>query len=235
MGRVGRSAATWLVRLARMSLWIACVLAIVVLGWAEANAWLQQRAITALYAADQDGARGLADRAYADDPEMPANAITRALTTTIDGDWPAAAEMYSQAAAADDMSQHWLGLAQAQVALGRPSADVTHSIERALRIGEQQPSIAFAAGALYDHLGLTERADAAICRHARRIPEPRVGSVLDGRPWARISFRRPSQRRRGDRTGPGLGDRPHGGSGERSARTCQRFDGTRGHCGGLGG
>ena len=44
------------------------------------------------------------------------------------------------------MSQSWLGLAQAQEALGEADSEVIESIEQALRIGDQQPSIVFAAG-----------------------------------------------------------------------------------------
>jgi hypothetical protein len=68
------------------------------------------------------------------------------------------------------MSQSWLGLAQAQEAMGASDAEVAASIVRALRIGAQQPSILFAAGNLYDRLGMTGRADRLYAETLVRYP-----------------------------------------------------------------
>ena len=116
-------------------------------------------AVDRVYAADWGPARDLATEAQAADPDYPAYAITLGLVASAQGDWQTAAEAYRFAADADDMSQSWLGLAQAQEALGEADGEVIESIERALRIGSQQPSVVFAAGALYDRLGLPDRAD----------------------------------------------------------------------------
>ncbi len=45
--------------------------------------------------------------------------------------------------------------------MGLPAADVSASIERALRLGGSQPTIAYVAGYLYDRVALTEEADDA--------------------------------------------------------------------------
>ena len=46
------------------------------------------------------------------------------------------------------MTASWLGLAQAQIAIGTDPDVTLASLERALRLGEQQASVRFAAGAL---------------------------------------------------------------------------------------
>jgi hypothetical protein len=68
------------------------------------------------------------------------------------------------------MPQSWLGVAQALAALGAPASEVSDAIERALRIGMEQPSVIFAAGHLYDRLGDTERADELFAETLVRYP-----------------------------------------------------------------
>ena len=159
LGSVGESVRRWAGPIARSALWLGCLAAIIVLARAESVAMTHRDAVDRVYAADWGPARDLAAEAQAADPDYPAYAITLGLVASAQGDWETAAEAYRFAADADDMSQSWLGLAQAQEALGEADGEVIESIERALRIGDQQPSVVFAAGALYDRLGLPDRAD----------------------------------------------------------------------------
>ena len=180
IGRVGESLGRWVGRGARVALWVGCALAVVVLFRAESVSTSHQVALDAVYEADWDAARGPADDAYTADPEYPAYAITRGLIASADADWETAAEAYRFAAQSDDMAQSWLGLAQAQHALGAPDAEVVESVERALRIGTQQPSIVFAAGHLYDRLGLTDQANELYAATLARYP-----SIAADRYWSR--------------------------------------------------
>jgi tetratricopeptide (TPR) repeat protein len=170
LGRVGAATAIWVGRGAQVALWVGCALAVMVLFRAESIATTHQTALSATYSADWAAAREPAADAWAADPDYPPYAITRGLVASGEADWQTAAEAYGFAAPTDDMAQSWLGLAQAQAALGADDAEVAASIERGLRIGSQQPSIVFAAGALYDRLGDTDRAGALYAQTLTRYP-----------------------------------------------------------------
>jgi O-antigen ligase len=176
IGPVGERAAMWVGRLAVVGLWLGCVLALVGLMRFETVAADHQEAVDHIYAADWDAARGPADDAYSADSALVAHAITRGLVASADRDWSLAQETYRYAAETDDMSQSWLGFAQAQHANGAADGDIVESIERALRIGTQQPSIVFAAGHLYDRLGMIEQADelyvATLLRYPSLVTDP---------------------------------------------------------------
>ncbi len=159
--RLGERAVRSVGTLARAALWLGCLCAILVLGWAESVAWTHAEAVRSSYAGDWEVARGPADEAVAADPAMSAYQVTRGLVASAQADWPVAAEAYAIAAEADDMPQSWLGLAQAQLGVGADPDEVATSIEQALRIGTQQSSVVYAAGHLYDRLGFSDRADAA--------------------------------------------------------------------------
>jgi tetratricopeptide (TPR) repeat protein len=92
---------------------------------------------------------------------MAAYQVTRGLVASALHDWPVAADALGRAARTDDLPQSWLGLAQARIELGAPADEIASDIERALRIAKQQPAIGYAAGALYDRLGMTAEADEA--------------------------------------------------------------------------
>jgi hypothetical protein len=87
--------------------------------------------------------------------------VARGMAASALGDWPLALEAYERAARVDDLPANWLGLAQAQIHTGRPAAEVQASLARALRLGAAQPAVAFAAGTLYDRIGMPDAADDA--------------------------------------------------------------------------
>ena len=96
--------------------------------------------------------------------------MTRGLAAAEAGEWQAAADAFGRAAGTDDLPASWLGLAQAQLASGAPEADVVGSLERALRIGAQQPGILYAAADLYDRLGMPDEADASYAAAVASLP-----------------------------------------------------------------
>lgn len=81
------------------------------------------------------------------------------------------------------MTASWLGLAQAQIAIGTDPNVTLASLERALRLGEQQASVRFAAGALYDRLGLHDEADAALASTIVTYPSLAADPV-----WKEVDF-----------------------------------------------
>ncbi|HKZ92915.1 MAG TPA: O-antigen ligase family protein, partial [Candidatus Limnocylindrales bacterium] len=161
LGALGERSTAWMSRIALATLWVACLASVVVLARAESVAWTHQVAVAATNEGDWDAASGPADEAAASDPDMNAYQMTRGLAAAGRRDWVTAADAYGRAASVDDMPQSWLGLAQAQVELGAPTETVARSLERALRSGSQQPAVVYAAGYLYDRIGMIDQADAA--------------------------------------------------------------------------
>jgi hypothetical protein len=155
---------------ARAVLWGACLVAVLVLARTESLAWRHEQAVDAVLNGDWDVARGPADDAAAQDPDMPPYQVTRGLVASAHEDWGAAAEAFGRAARTDDLPQSWLGLAQAQLESGATADEVATSIARATRIGEQQPAVLYAAGALYDRLGRTHEADHAYAGAVAALP-----------------------------------------------------------------
>ena len=121
-----------------------------------------------------DGAWPDAERAIAsivaDDPDMNAYQTARGLVASALADWSTAERAYARASAVDDLPQSWLGLAQARLELGAPPAEVVGAIERAMRVGHQQAAVAYAAGALYDRLGMADAADDAYAAALVALP-----------------------------------------------------------------
>ena len=124
LGRAGERSPRGLGGWRRSPCGSACAVAVVVLFRAENVASTHQQAVAAVYAGDWDEARSPATDAYAADDGYPAYAITYGLVASADGDWEAAADAYRFAAETDEMAQSWLGLAQAQEALGEPDDEV---------------------------------------------------------------------------------------------------------------
>jgi tetratricopeptide (TPR) repeat protein len=155
---------------ASMVLVVACAAAVVYLARLEGTSLTHHAAVAE--AADghwQDALQPALD-AVAADPDIGAYQMTAALALTADGDWDAAEAAYRRVIELDDLPTAWLGLAGAQAELGRPRADVEASLDEALRLGEQQGAIAFAAAEIADQIGATERADAAYTQALALVP-----------------------------------------------------------------
>jgi tetratricopeptide (TPR) repeat protein len=167
-----------------------CLIAVVGLARAESIALEHHEAVTHIAAGEWDMAAGPAESALAQDPDVPAYQLTRALVAAKAADWTTAERLFGQAASMDDLPQSWLGLALAAVELDRPTEAVTNPLEQALRLGAGQPAIAYAAGVIYDRLGMAAAADAAYAEALANAPslagdpswtmDPALATRLDG-------------------------------------------------------
>jgi len=160
IGNVPEAVRRWVGRLAQAALWSACLLAVVVIGRAELVALDHQAAERSAWTGEWDAAGALAADVVAADPDFIPYRTTRGLVASGAGSWTIAAGDFARTAGTDDLPTSWLGLAQARLELGAEEVSVLESLERALRVGREQPSIAFAAATLYERLGRMEEADA---------------------------------------------------------------------------
>ena len=158
-------------RLAIIVLAVGCVAAIAFLARSEAVALTHARAVTAANEADWRRALGPALEAAEADPGIAPYQVTKGLAAAGSGDWATAEAAFQAATAVDDLPASWLGLAAAQAELGRPAEAVDASLLQAMRLGEQQAAISFAAGQLYDSLGMTAAADSAYATALAAMPE----------------------------------------------------------------
>lgn len=139
----------------------ASLVAAIYLARAEGLAFTHQEAVTAANAADWQAALAPATDAAREDPLIAPYQLTLGLAAAGGADWDTAEPAFRTSADIDDLPAAWLGLALAQVERGAPADQVAESLERALRLGIQQPALAFAAAQLYDRIGVTAAADDA--------------------------------------------------------------------------
>ncbi len=128
------------------------VASVAVLAWSEVSAVRLDEAVNRANRSDWAAARGPAEDAVRLDPSMPPNQLVLGLAAARAGDVDAAERAFAAAAAADDLPTAWLDLAAVQATRGSDGA-ARESLRRALRLGIQQPAVAFAAGDLYARLG----------------------------------------------------------------------------------
>jgi tetratricopeptide (TPR) repeat protein len=159
-----------LASLVRAALWVACLVAIVGLARSESIASEHARAVGLIDDGDWEAAAPLVTSASSADPDMIAYQVTRGQVASQMDDWATALDAYRRAAETDDLPASWLGVAQAQLGLGGPTADVAESLARALRIGTQQEGILYAAASIYDRLGLVDEADGAYAAALAGMP-----------------------------------------------------------------
>jgi tetratricopeptide (TPR) repeat protein len=149
---------------------VASVVSVVVLARAEILAAVHQLAVAQMDRGDLPSALGLAQTVARDDADMPPYLVTHGLAALAAGDWPAAAAALESAARVDDLPQSWLGLALAQTESGAEPGDVAGTLERAMRLGVQQPAVTYAAAVLYDRLGMRPEADEAYATALANVP-----------------------------------------------------------------
>lgn len=155
---------------ATVLLFIACGVAVVYLARNEGTSLTHHAALLAASEGDWQAAMGPALDAAEADPDIGAYQMTAALALAAEEEWEAAQAAYQRVIELDDLPTAWLGLAQAQAALDRPRAEVEASLDEALRLGEQQAALAFAAGEIADEVGSPRRADAAYARALTLVP-----------------------------------------------------------------
>ena len=134
---------------------MASVAAVLFLARSESVALTHQRAVAAIAEGEWGDAVAPANEAAAADPDIGAYQLTAALAAAAMGDWETAESAFRRVVEIDGLPTAWLGLAAAQVELGRPASDVAASLAEAQRLGEQQAALVIAAGELYDRIGLT--------------------------------------------------------------------------------
>jgi len=110
------------------------------------------------------------------DPAMPAYEFARGLGEAHAGDPVRALTALEAVAASDDLPVAWLDVAALRMDKG-DATGVRVALDRALRLGRQQPAIIFAAGGLLERVGDTAAADALWAEALRSIPS------LAGDPW----------------------------------------------------
>jgi tetratricopeptide (TPR) repeat protein len=91
---------------------------------------------------------------------MPPYQLALGLAAAAVGELDTAETALERSVAVDDLPQAWLDIAAVRVELG-DSTGAREALGRALRLGHQQPVVAYAAGWLYDRLGDWTDADQA--------------------------------------------------------------------------
>ena len=163
-------------RIGGIALGLATAAALTVGLAVEVPALIHADAVAKANAGDWVAARAPADQAAAIDPEMPIYRLTSGLAAARAGDYAAAAEDFRLIAEAGDLPEAWLDLADAYVHLGRHDL-ASEALDRALRLGRQQPLVAVASAQLALQLGDRQRAVAAIAAALELAPS------LVGDPW----------------------------------------------------
>jgi tetratricopeptide (TPR) repeat protein len=165
-------------RLAVVALGVATVVSA---GWllrTEAAARDGQQATDAANLGDWPTALVAARRAVAADPELPPYLFTQGLAAAHEGQLEEARDALRTAAEIDDFPTAWLDVAQVELQLGNNAA-ARHALGQAMRIGFQNPQVAFGAMAIYEALG---HRDAAVSAAADALV---VVTSLAGDPiWA---------------------------------------------------
>ncbi len=139
-------------KIGRALLGVGVVVSLAFLSWSESAALRAEDAIGSANAGDWTAALQGARAARAADSDMPAYAFIVGVAALHTGDLRLAADALAVSVAADDFPEAWLNLAAARIALGDP-AGATAALQAAMRVGGQQPSVAFGAGAMYQQLG----------------------------------------------------------------------------------
>ena len=139
----------------------ALVLSTVWLGRTEAVAVTNDRAVSAANEGDWQAAQASASAAVADDPTMPPYLFTLGLAEAHAGDLAAALEHIRASADVDDYPIAWLDVARLALDLGRPD-EARHAAGEALRLGYQQPEVAFGVSTIDLELGDEDGAVAAL-------------------------------------------------------------------------
>jgi Tfp pilus assembly protein PilF len=139
------------------------------LAWSESNALTAEDAVGAANAGDWSQAAYAADLARRGDPGLPAYSLIAGLAELQEGSPATAVPLLQQAATTDDFPATWLDLASAHMDLGDAGA-ARADLTAALRIGDEQPAIAFGAGTVYLRLGDPAAATDAFGQAIRNAP-----------------------------------------------------------------
>lgn len=123
--------------------------------WLSYSELAAQRNDEAVVAADQGvwpTALSYARQAHASDPLMPPYQFTLGVAEANTGDEVAALAHISASASVDDYPIAWLDVARLRLDSGRVD-DARAALARAMRLGYQQPQVAFGSSLMFDELG----------------------------------------------------------------------------------
>jgi O-antigen ligase len=129
----------------------------------ERAAGTADRAVAAADEGRWDQAVLLAAEAVREDPNLAPYRLTYGLALAQTGALEAARDQLQAAASLDDYPESWLALGAVEARLGNTEVAVA-ALEKAMRLGEQQPQVAAAAADVYRSLGQTSEAEAALAR-----------------------------------------------------------------------
>jgi O-antigen ligase len=156
-------------RLAVAGLTIAVVGSVLILGRAEQVAADARDATTAANETGWIAALAPAQAAVTADPDLPPYQAVAGFGRTFTGDWPGAMPRLEAAAMVDDLPQTWLAIAAARLQVGDEVGART-ALAAALRVGIQQPAVAYAAGTLFERMDDPESADDAFVEALAAVP-----------------------------------------------------------------
>ncbi len=142
---------------------VLAVATVVSFGWllrSERAALDGQQATDAANDGDWAGALVAARRAVAADPDMPPYLFTQGLSAAHEGQLEEALAAMRRAAEIDDFPTAWLDVAQLELERGDDDA-ARDALGRAMRIGFQNPQVAYGAMTIYEALGDREAAVSA--------------------------------------------------------------------------
>jgi O-antigen ligase len=128
--------------------------------WSERAAFNGQLATDSANAGDWSAALGAARRAVAEDPDLPPYLFTQGIAAAHEGRLPEARDALRRSAGIDDYPIAWVNLAQVELELGNHVA-ARAALDRAMRLGFQNPQVAYGAMTLYEHLDDREAAVSA--------------------------------------------------------------------------
>jgi O-antigen ligase len=153
-----------------VALGLATVLSFGWLVWSERAALAAQEATNAGNQGDWSTAQEAARRAVAADPGMPPYLFTLGVAAAHEGNLEEARDALQAAAEIDDFPTSWLDVAQLELELGNSRA-ARDALQRALRIGYQNPQVGYGAMAVYEALGDQDAAVSAAADALEAAPE----------------------------------------------------------------
>lgn len=122
------------------------------LGYSERAALTNDIAVSAANTGDWDRARAAAEQAHEQDPSMPPYGFTLGIAEAHTGRPSEALAHIRASAEIDDFPVAWLDVARLELDLGNGEAGRT-ALDKAMRLGYQQPQVAFGASQMYIELG----------------------------------------------------------------------------------
>lgn len=154
--------------------------------WPEGAARMQEQAVAAANAGDWRAAETLAAQAVTVDPNLAPYQFLKGLAAAEAGDLQGAREALAAAARLDDYPAAWLDLAAVQVRLGDPKGERA-SLDRAVRLGWQQPTIAVPAADMYRQLRDPAAAQDLIAAAIATAPSLASDPLWQTPDWASIA------------------------------------------------